>query len=54
MDAGVVSNFRPQALASATAAERVQTEAWHREPRFENSRLPVATRPPQPKVSCEF
>jgi hypothetical protein len=42
MDAGVVSNFRPKALASQTAAERVKTGV--RPPgAFEISRLPVAT-----------
>src|SRR5882672_8063765 len=45
MDAGVVSNFRPQAYASRMAAERVKTGA--RPPgAFEISRLPVAERPP--------
>jgi hypothetical protein len=51
MDAGVVSGFRPQAFASRTAAERVKTGAWPRGA-FEISRLPVAKRPPQPKVSA--
>src|SRR5450759_4400611 len=50
MDAGVVSGFRPQAFASRTAAERVKTGA--RSPgAFRISRLPVAERPPQPKVA---
>src|SRR5216684_2154803 len=51
MDAGVVSDFRPQAFASRMAAERVKTGT--RPPgAFEISRLPVAKRPPQPKVSA--
>ena len=50
MDAGVVSGCRPQAFASRTAAERVKTGAGSPGP-FEISRLPVATRPPQPKVA---
>src|SRR5437762_6933504 len=50
MDASVVSDFRPQAFASRTAAERVKTGA--RPPgAFEISRLPVAQRPPQPTVA---
>src|SRR6266576_3673125 len=45
MVADVVSDFRPQAFASRTAAERVKTGA--RPPgAFEISRLPVAERPP--------
>src|SRR5260370_28869468 len=48
MDAGVVSNFRPQAFAARTAAERFCY--WGKAPGLvENSRLPVARRPPQPK-----
>src|ERR1700720_669502 len=50
MDSGVVSNFRPQAFASRTAAERVKTGASP-PGAFEISRLPVAQRPPQPKVA---
>jgi hypothetical protein len=50
MDAGVVSNFRPQAFASQTAAESVKTGAML-PGAFRISRLPVAERPPQPKVA---
>ena len=50
MDAGVVSNFRPQAFASRTAAERFCYRG--KAPSLvENSRLPVARRPPQPKAA---
>src|SRR5260370_29408214 len=50
MDAGVVSNFRPQAFAARTAAERFCY--WGKAPGLvENSRLPVARRPPQPKAA---
>src|SRR6266567_7069160 len=50
MDAGVVSDFRPQAFASRTAAERFSYGS--KAPGLvENSRLPVARRPPQPKAA---
>jgi len=49
MDAGVVSDFRPQAFALRTAAEKVKTGA--RLPgAFRISRLPVAEQPLQPKT----
>ena len=51
MDAGVASGCRPQAFASRTAAERVQDGGWGPPEPLEISRLPVATRPPQPKAS---
>ena len=50
MDAGVASGFRPQAFASRTAAERVKSGAML-PGAFRISRLPVAERPPQPKVA---
>ena len=50
MDAGVVSNFRPQAFAARTAAERFCYRG--KAPGLvKNSRLPVARRPPQPKAA---
>ena len=50
MDAGVVSNFRPQAFAWRTAAERFCYRG--KAPGLvENSRLPVVMRPPQPKAA---
>jgi len=50
MDAGVMSDFRPQAFASRTAAERFCYRG--KVPGLvENSRLPVARRPPQPKAA---
>ena len=46
----VVSNFRPQAFAARTAAERFCYRG--KAPGLvENSRLPVARRPPQPKAA---
>src|SRR5712692_5782888 len=51
MDAGVVSDFRPQAFASRTAAENFKNRGLAPVGLVENSRLPVATRPPQPKVA---
>jgi hypothetical protein len=51
MNSGVASNFRPQAFATRTAAERVKYESWAPGPGIENSRLPVAARPPQPKAA---
>jgi hypothetical protein len=51
MDASVASDCRPQAFASRTAAERVQYGGWVPPEPLEISRLPVATRPPQPKAS---
>jgi hypothetical protein len=50
MDADVVSNSRPQAFASRTAAERVKAGAGLTGA-FRISWLPVAERPPQPKVA---
>lgn len=51
MNSGVASNFRPQAFATRTVAERVKCESWAPGPGLENSRLPVAARPPQPKAA---
>ena len=51
MDAGVVSDFRPQAFASRTAAENFENRGLARVGPVETSRLPVATRPPQPKAA---
>src|SRR6266571_6611770 len=51
MDAGVVSDFRPQAFASRTAAENFKSGGLAPVGPVETSRLPVATRPPQPKVA---
>ena len=50
MDAGVVSNFRPKAFASRTAAKRFCYRG-SAPGLVENSRLPVARRPPQPKAA---
>src|SRR5947207_2554765 len=51
MDAGVVSGFRPQAFAMRTAAENFKNRGLAPRGPVETSRLPVATRPPQPKAA---
>ena len=51
MDAGVVSDFRPQAFAMRTAAENFKNGGLAPVGPVGTSRLPVATRPPQPKVA---
>ncbi len=50
MDAGVVTDFRPQVFAARTAAENFKNGGLDPVGPVETSRLPVATRPPQPKV----
>ena len=51
MDAGVVADFRPRAFAARTAAENFQNGGLAPVGPAETSRLPVATRPPQPKAA---
>ena len=51
MDAGVVSDFRPQAFAARTAAENFKNRGLAPVGLVETSRLPVATQPPQPKAA---
>ena len=51
MDAGVVADLRPQAFAARTAAENFKNGGLAPVGPVETSRLPVATRPPQPKAS---
>ena len=45
-----MSDFRPQTFGTRTGAEETEDPSRSRGP-LENSRLPVATRPPQPKAS---